>query len=363
MHGKESMRHRGFPAGAAALALLLGGGPAAAADPSTVDAGLRGEPTRVLVLGSMHLAQDGAPVPDAAALAPLLAKLAAFAPDVVAIEAMPGETCDLMRRHAAAYDAAGIDRFCPDTAAARAATGLDVPAALAAVDAALAAWPAAPTPAQRRDLAAKFLAAGDPASAAVQWLHLPAGERRAGDGLDDALVAVLRRRVAGDGETARIAVPLAVRLGLQRVHPVDDHTGDNLGVDDLDGFAAALRAAWDGGPPGCRGRNDRARALLAAGEVLAMYRHVNGDAYQADVLRCDFGQAMAEPSPQRFGRIYVGGWDARNLRMVANVVTTFRDRPGTRVLALVGASHKPWFDDWLGRVQGVEPVEVSQVLD
>jgi hypothetical protein len=33
------------------------------------------------------------------------------------------------------------------------------------------------------------------------------------------------------------------------------------------------------------------------------------------------------------------------------------------VLSIVGASHKPWFDDWLGQLQGVNVVDAAQVLE
>jgi hypothetical protein len=59
----------------------------------------------------------------------------------------------------------------------------------------------------------------------------------------------------------------------------------------------------------------------------------------------------------------VGGWEIRNLRMVANIRETFRERPGSRVLVIVGASHKPWFDNWLGQLQGVDIVDVAQLLN
>ena len=36
--------------------------------------------------------------------------------------------------------------------------------------------------------------------------------------------------------------------------------------------------------------------------------------------------------------------------------------PGRRVLNIVGASHKPWFDALLGMTQGVEMVDAEQVL-
>ncbi len=340
---------------------------AIALPPATATPGLEGKaafagsPTRVMVLGSVHLAQDDVPV-TAGAVEPLLRRLAAFDPDIITIESMPGETCDLMARHPAVYGREGVATYCPDTAAARAATGLDVPAAIASVDAQLAQWPDRPAPAQRRQLAATFLAAGDPTSALVQWLRLDGAERRAGDGLDDALVAVLRKRAASANESAVIGAALAVRLGLERVHPVDDHTGDNLRIDDLDGFATAIRGAWDSAPPECKALRERDRALREAPDLLPLYRHANSADYQPMPMRCDFALALAEGSPQRFGRQYVTGWDLRNLRMVANIGATFRERPGARVLSIVGASHKAWFDRLLGQLQGVEVVDAEAFL-
>lgn len=329
---------------------------------TTPPAGVAGPPTRVLVLGSVHLAQEeGGPVA-ADAIEPLLQRLARFDPQVITVESMPGETCDMMRRHPAAYDVEGTLTYCPDTAPAQATTGLDVPAALASVEAQLAAWPQTPAPAQRRRLAATFLAAGDPTSALVQWLHLPEAERRTGDGLDDALVQTLRKRAASSSENTVIAAALAVRLGLQRVYPVDDHTGDNLRIDDVDGFATAIRGAWNSAPPECAALRARDRELRQAPDLLALYRHTNSAAYQRMPMRCDFALALAEDSPQRFGRQYVAGWDLRNLRMVANIGATFRERPGARVLSVVGASHKAWFDRLLGQLQGVEVVDAAQVL-
>jgi hypothetical protein len=343
--------------------LAAGAAPAQQVDLSALDRNMPGTPTRVLVLGTVHLGQEGGKDIGAAALKPLLDRLRAYAPDIVTIEALPGETCELMARYPAAYAPEVTGTYCPDTAAAKAATGLDVPAAVAEADRLLAAWPPAPSPAQRRRLAAIFLAAGDPTSALVQWLQLPEAERRAGDGLDEALAASLREREGADNENYRIAAPLAAALGLQRVHPVDDHTGDNLRIADEQGFEQAIRRAWDGARPRCAAERARADALARRGDALDLYRRLNGAEYLRAAVACDFGAALAEPSPQRFGRQYVAGWDARNLRMVANILVTFRERPGARVLSLVGASHKPWFDSLLGQVQGVEVVDAAQALE
>lgn len=348
----------------AALLAMAGHGAAQAATDrlSSLDAEMAGARTQVLVLGSVHLNQGTPKDFDPDSLEPLLRRLAAFAPQVVTIEAMPGETCDLMRRHPTIYSGDDVKTYCPDPAAAQAATGLDVPAAIAAVRDALAAWPAVPTPAQRRQLASRFLAAGDPTSALVQWLQLPADEQRAGDGLDDALVASLRRREASNNENNRIGARLAARLGLQRVHAVDDHTGDNVDVGDHEAYGKAIMAAWTKAAPQAQPVRDREAALFAGGDMLALYRYTNSPAYLDTALRADFGAALADPSPQQYGQRYVAGWEGRNLRMVANLRVAFADRPGARVLAIVGASHKPWFDDLLGRLQGVDVVDAEAFL-
>lgn len=103
-------------------------------------------------------------------------------------------------------------------------------------------------------------------------------------------------------------------------------------------------------------------ALHATGDMLATYRAVNDPALLRLAIASDFGQAMADPSSPRYGRQYVGGWETRNLRMVANVHAAFVGHLGARVLSVVGSSHKPWFDGLLGMMQGVDIVDAEQVL-
>ena len=269
-----------------------------------------------------------------------------------------------MKRHPTVYLPEDVDQYCPDTVLAKAATGLDVPAAIAEMRQVLDSWPDAPTPAQRRHLAALFLAVGDPASALVQWWQLPEAERRAGDGLDDALVKDLRAREGRDNESYQIAARLAARLGLARVYPADDHTGDNV---DLGGspeaYGKAIMALWDKATPQAKPMRDREGELARGGEMLALYRFINAPGNLQTRIESDFAAALRDTSPQHFGQRYVAGWEGRNLRMVSNIRAAFADRPGARVLSVVGATHKPWFDSLLGQMQGVDIVDVEQVLE
>ena len=329
-------------------------------DLSALDQAMPGPRTQVLVLGSVHLSQGGPEVFDPAALQPVLQRLAAYKPDIITIEGLSGETCELMR-HRAAYKQA-LEDYCPDVAPAQAVLGIDTWAALDQIDATLKAWPSQPTAAQRRHLSALFLAAGDPSSAMVQWWQLPEPERHAGDGLDDALVQALRKRESRRNENVQVAARLAALLGLQRVFPVDDHTGDSIVIDDEEAFGKAVRAAWDGADAEAKRMREHVDALHKSGDMLATYRAINDPAYLRAAIDADFGQALRDPSPGRYGRQYVGGWETRNLRMAANVHATFRDRPGARVLSIVGSSHKPWFDSLLGQMQGVDIVDAEQAL-
>jgi len=328
---------------------------------STFKGPASGPANEVLVLGSPHLSQLPKTF-QAASLTLLNERLAAWKPQAIAIEAVSGPQCDFMRRYPARYKDS-IDSYCRDTAPARLATGLDVPAATEAAEALLATWLDAPTPAQRRRLAALFLAGGEEASALVQWLRLPEAERRAGDGLDAALVGVLVKLETKRDESLLIGARLAARLGHERLYAMDDHTADSAS-EDQKAFGNALMKAWDNPATKQRTAVDKAQEdLLASAEgVLAMYRADNAPGQGALVYHSDFGAALNEPSVQRFGRQYVGYWETRNLRMAANIRDVLGLRPGQRMLVIVGASHKGYLESYLHQMHDVRIVDAASVL-
>ena len=351
--------------------LALGSVPASAQEyhpafqPRTLKGPPPGKPNEVLVLGSTHLsgmAESFQPK----MLVPLLDRLAAWRPTAIATENLSGLQCDSLRRYPARY-AATVKDYCPDTAPAFRATGLDVPAANAEAERLLANWPTTPSPAQRRRLAAVFLAAGEPGSALVQWLRLPANERHAGDGLDADLVAALDKLKDRRNETNLIAAVLAARLGHERLWSVDDHSADmpeSADPAEREASDKAISGAWDNPDTHARRAEDeRLTAGLARPDgILDMYRAMNAPGAAAITYRSDFGAALVEPSPQQFGRGYVGYWETRNLRMVANIRDVLTRRPGTRLLAIVGASHKGYYEAYLDQMHDVRLIDANVIL-
>lgn len=321
-----------------------------------------GKPNEVLTLGSPHLSEFGENF-RAEMLAPLIERLAAWRPAIIAIERVSGLQCDALRRYPARY-ASTVKAFCPDPAAAAKATGLDVPAANAEAERLLATWPTSPPPSQRRRLAAVFLAAGETPSALVQWLRLLPGERREGDGLNADLVALLNRQKDRRNEINLIAAPLAAQLGHERLWSVDDHSADQADPPDRKAYAAAIERAWDNPATKARIAEDKAwQAGLSQPEgILKMYRAYNAPQAPSLAYESDFGAALREPSPQGFGRSYVGYWETRNLRMVANIRDVLGQRPGSRLLAIVGASHKGYYEAYLNQMHDVELADANALL-
>lgn len=337
-------------------------GAAPALDFAGVQATLGGEPTRVLVLGTTHLNNlpEAAFSPDHLAL--VLDRLEGFSPDIVAIEAIGGQTCDTLRRYPDFYPGVA-DNYCYDPAPALDALGLDQPAAASAAFAALTALPDTPSPAERRELAALFYGAGEPWSAALQWSKLDLSERRAEDGVSDDLVTRLDRMQTSRNENNLIALTLANELGLEHLATMDDHSADIVQTRAPDTLGPVIQSVWGSEHPLAEDMNAaRTRYIGSAEAVLDGYRFLNSEAYMRYVIENDFGLATATPDEDAVARQYVAWWQVRGLRMAANVVEAAGNQPGARVLVIVGASHKAYFDAYLDQMHDIELVDVQAVL-
>ena len=320
-----------------------------------------GQINEVMVLGSPHLSQMPKTF-DLAKLSLLNDRLTQWKPQAVAIEGLSGMQCAYLRSYPQRY-ADSIKSYCWDPAPANAATGIDVAEANARAERLLAAWPAKPSAGERRKLAALLLAAGERASALVQWLRLPVDERRAGDGLSPRLVTLMEEIMRRRDESYQVAATVAARSGLERIYAMDDHTADDMAPDEK-AAGAAISKAWDNPYTAARiKQSDQLEGNLnAPGDVVAMYRAYNAAGAAEEAFHSDFGAALEEPSPQRYGRGYVAYWETRNLRMAANIREAVGRRPGQRMLVVVGASHKPYLEAYLDQMHDVRIVATEGVL-
>jgi hypothetical protein len=360
---------------AAILALALAA-PASAQtrpfDPRAYQSRHVGEPTQILVIGSPHL--SGTPDTfDPAVLEPLLERLAAFHPDAIAIEALPGRSIAQMWEYRASYPEVAISyggRAMALSALARPGVNMDMAEADAAVREALRTGTDNATPAQRRRLAALFAAAGDPASAVTQWWRLEPSERVS----DESVPALLAEQLNTYGTSPRrnenylIASRLASRLGLERVYPMDDQS-DDVGPEYAGDFAADMSAFTDEpwfaallSSPSFTPLREASDHLTSAPEALATYRMLNSSAAGRADADGQWLSMINRESAHSVGRARVAAWETRNLRMAANIREVAAQFPGGRVLVIVGSAHKPWLDAYLRMMSDVEVADAARVL-
>ena len=325
---------------------------------SGVDPALTVPPTQVMVLGTAHLSgyKDDLTQDD---LEPLLERLEAYAPDIITIENSSGMTCNRVRAYPREH-VGYADGYCFDGEPYRAESGLSVSEGSFRARNALLDWPDTPTTADRRQLAAAFIASEELASALVQWLRLDDDDRVAGDGLGPLSVALLERYGQSLNESSSIAARLAARRGLERVYYADDH-GSYLDAD-AEAYGARINELRPPEGDACWGHYAGPDEKLTSGNILGAYRNYNNWAYGRKTMDCDWKLRMNDDAPEKYGRQYTLSWQARNLRMVSLIVSAATDEPGGKILSIVGASHKPYFEAYLDQMHDIEVVSTDRFL-
>lgn len=341
--------------------------PVEAFDPRDYHEDVAGERTQILVLATPHLARAPNGF-DPAALEGLLQKLQTFDPDVVATENLSGENLSVLSLY---------DTIYPEVAQsfgssalrlaelARAEIGLDLPGAEAEARAALLQLTDHPSAMQRRRLVLLLLASGDPNSALVQWWRLTPSEQ-ASDEVPDVIRVQLEAFSADRNESALIGARLAVRLGLERVHPIDDQSAVDLIFPIAQALGAAIeadRSIADGlARPEFARLSSAGERLRSVAEALNTYRELNAPRAGTVDVRAQWSIMINRAYPANAGRVRMAEWEARNLRMAANIREAAASAPGGRVLVIVGASHKPWLDAYLDMMTDMRVVDARRVL-
>ncbi len=321
-----------------------------------------GPRTSMLTIGSTHLSAHSGKWPKEW-LEPLVQRLVAYQPQLITVEQLSGSQCETMRSNPAVFGEVFED-YCRDATPFQRVSRMTQPQAAAEAERQLAAWPTAPTAVQRRHLTMLFLSAGDFGSAMVQWLRLSEPERIAADGLDAEALKFLTRANGRMNESYDVAAVVAARVGLERVFAIDDHTSDTIDLSVDPDFGQWQKARYDRINATALGHRREAdvAAVHDGTSLLGYYLGMNAAHAQDEGIEADFGGAIADTHPKRFGRQYAAWWETRNLRMAANIREAVATHPGVRVLNIVGSSHKPWFDQWARQMGDVDVVSAAGVL-
>lgn len=323
-------------------------------------------PTQVMVLGTTHL--SNAPDSwDPMVLNLLIDRLASFRPDVIALENLPGPSVSKLWAYRAIYPEAAASyagRALTMSVAAGLSLDMDMPQAEAELRRVIGTIGKNPAPAERRRLVALLAASGDPYSSLVQWWHLPPAERMAGDGVSRRLATMLGELEQNHEEGVLLAARLAMRLGLQRVYQIDSQDDDVLTPEESDLFFhkvfPGIVARYNADPASTQRGKIEDMTTPEAG--LAAYRNLNDYRIERRLSEIEWLGAINDQTEGGVGRKRVAAWEARNLRMAANIREASARAPGGRVLVIVGATHKIWLEAYLGMMSDIAIVPTDTVL-
>lgn len=323
-------------------------------------------PGEILIIGTRHLSAMKGEY-DPSILAALLDRLEKFKPDLIAVEALRGEDIAAMelrptRHNEALYPYAYAQRALGGMAQARLAVTWSV--AQEAVDAGIDVDESDDT---RMDAILHFLAAYDYYSALLTWYEGSAEFREAFAKENSQVAEDFEKRLESTNEYYSIALPLAGKLALHRLYPVDDHfEGGTIeaAVKTMPGGWDALMAIYGDiqNHPFILEGDSRFESAAKAGDVLPYYRWLNlpetgirDEAFQWDPL-------MRDDIDSRIGSARLAAWEMRNLRMASHLSELMITHPGKRLLFIVGSSHKPILDRLFGTMNWIRVVPAKEVL-
>jgi hypothetical protein len=201
------------------------------------------------------------------------------------------------------------------------------------------------------------LAAYKPTRVAVEYPHAKQAK------LDE------RYRAYRDGkytltrdETDQIGLRLAKKLGLERIDAADWNE-EPPGKDedyDFDAWAKAHGQADHMARVFDQGRATREEALLARSTVGEYLCDLDAPAKVAADAQVYFDLALIGDADNTQAAAWVGGWHARNIRILNNLI---RDaKPGDRVLAVFGAGHKYLLDQYARESNAFKVDDAERVM-
>jgi hypothetical protein len=333
--------------------------------------------TQIMVLGSIHLAQQGDDKARSASLDAVLRALGRFQPQIIGVERIPRETIALWEREAPVYDEV-LKEFAADALSAgrsaQKALSLDRRTAEAQAAALVETFKDRPTdevPAAERARAAVLLAAAyDFSSATLQWNYAVTHDSRADPasfaGVPSELREALSKSAQSRAEDTTIGLALARRLGLQRVYAIDDQSDAMFQVAHGQELMSQLQESAEFKKlqesmlftelPARIGKS------LENDDLIGLYRWINSAQYAAADVGAQWHIFLRTRFPGGFDRARAAFWEARNLAIAANIRRATASASGKRALVVIGASHRPFLEAYLSQMMDVDIVSPEEVL-
>lgn len=324
------------------------------------------QPAEVLVLATPHLDQrEGV---SSAHVDSLVAVLSRYAPHAVVLESLPPHTIEAMQLqadlHPESLDSFVGARFLEFAKESQRLLAMDAAGARKALASECGRALVSTAEASARCIRLAAAAWDKPWADYLTWEH---ARRWPGDESDGPLGERIARLGKSTNENQLIGARLASQAQLPRVYGMDDQPGEDLYGPVFQALLPAIGQSKAYEAFKARARiikeaDERTRQAVAAQNLLPLYRWMNSPEYGGWVLDEEWRLFVDRDLPRGPGQARIALWDVRNLAMVSNIMRVVSRHPGERVLVIVGASHKPFFDDYLERSIGVRVRQLDEFV-
>lgn len=336
-------------------------------DPARLSIASPEELSEVMILATPHLRGLGEEF-NRMSVEPLIEQLRAFDPTVIGVESLAPGNIKAMLEGGEAYQEV-LKYFARDHVelgnAAQAALG-DTVMASGVLESL--------TPQQTdcenggdRQTILRQLAAYELESAVLQWSYIEQGERVAGGGINEAMARRLNELLESPNEIYSIAVPLARQLCHRHLVQIDDHLDKNsyaVIADELNAFLQGSDLlAEAAGAPVFKKSGELLISSNKTGDLLEVYRFLNSAEYGKGDIEAQWNIFLRTDIPSGVDRARLALWDVRNLGIAANIRRATAALPGSKMLVIIGASHKQFLEAYLRHAMDVKIVSSARLLD
>jgi len=320
--------------------------------------------TDVMVLATVHLRATKEPL-HKDSLAPIISKLKTYSPTAIAIEALrPADIISMI--HGADEYKNVLSQFVGDAflilaSEEQKSLALTPNQAIRKMNLLLASTSVINE--QREEIIRLAVAAYDKNTALLHWQYL--ADTYTTTTLSSTLQDYLKEQYSKNHEVNQIAISLAIKSGVNRLYPIDDHLDKDIYlevIEDLMPFfkestsISALRKSEYVTKP-----MKLQEQAVKTGNWLALYSWINSEAYKAQVINDEWRLFVDKDLPVKPSLARLALWEVRNLNMASNIMRVVAKNIGGKIVIVVGANHKVFFEDYLSRMIGVNLVQFNDI--
>ena len=298
----------------------------------------------------------------------LLSALRRYRPQLIGIESIPPEEIDAMVKKGG-DNAIIVDAFAGKHTSYAAVTqkliGRSATEAKTEADSILQ-WSLPTDASTRLNLIVHLLAANDYYSALLQWSYLPQDARTHNNTLPDSISRQMNEALLSPNEIHSLAIVLAKTLRLQRLFSIDDHYDDLmlLPVNETLSEEISKHPLYQEIAQSTLYTNQEAmlRRACQDGNLLPHYKYLNSPEYLLMDVDTQWSFFLRTKLPSGLDRYRLTLWEVRNLNIASNIRKATATHNGGRMLVIIGASHKPFLDNYLNQMGDIKLVNVDELL-